>query len=79
MLHGRVKDYDKALAALDDIEERRAGAASGRSNGARRGMLLDKMGRYAEAFAAFTEGKRMLRALTGQAYMAEEAAALVGG
>ena len=34
------------------------------------------MGRYAEAFAAFVEGKRLLRALTGQSYLAEEARAL---
>ena len=41
-----------------------------------KGLLLDKMGRHAEAFAAFVEAKRMLRELTGHAYMAEEAAAL---
>jgi hypothetical protein len=35
------------------------------------------MGRYPEAFAAFSEAKRTLRALTGQKYLAEEAAALV--
>jgi hypothetical protein len=34
------------------------------------------MGRYAEAFAAFAEGKRLLRALTGLSYRADEAAAL---
>jgi hypothetical protein len=34
------------------------------------------MGRYAEAFAAFTEGKRLLCALTGLSYRADEAAAL---
>ena len=38
-----------------------------------KGLLLDRIGRYAEAFAAFTEGKRLLRALTGQSYLAEEA------
>ena len=34
------------------------------------------MGRHAEAFAAFTEAKRTLRELTGQTYMAAEAAGL---
>ena len=34
------------------------------------------MGRHAEAFAAFTEGKRLLRAVTSQSYLAGEAAAL---
>ena len=40
ILRARVKDYDKALAALDEIERRRGGMASGRSNGARRGFCL---------------------------------------
>jgi tetratricopeptide (TPR) repeat protein len=77
ILHGRVKDYDKALAALDDIERRREGAGLGPIELSEKGLLLDKMGRYADAFLAFNEAKRTLRALTGQSYMAEEAAALV--
>jgi tetratricopeptide (TPR) repeat protein len=77
ILHGRVKDYDKALAALDDIERRRAGGGLGPIEWSEKGLLLDRMGRYAEAFAAFSEGKRTLRAITGQGYLAEEAAALV--
>ena len=76
ILHGRVKDYDKALAALDDIERRREGGGLGPIEWSEKGLLLDRMGRYAEAFAAFSEGKRTLRALTGQSYLAEEAAAL---
>ena len=76
VLHGRVKAYDEALAALDAIERRRAGGGLGPIEASEKGLLLDRMGRYAEAFAAFSEGKRILRALTGQAYMAEEAAGL---
>ena len=76
ILHGRVKDYDKALAALDDIERRREGGGLTPIESSEKGLLLDRMGRYAEAFAAFSEAKRSLRALTGQSYMAEEAAAL---
>ena len=77
VLHGRVKDYDKALAALDDIEWRREGGGLEPIEWSEKGLLLDRMGRHAEAFAAFSEAKRSLRALTGQSYMAEEAAALV--
>ena len=76
VLHGRVKDYDKALAALDDIEGRREGGGLTPIESSEKGRLLDRMGRHAQAFAAFSEAKRSLRALTGQSYMAEEAAAL---
>jgi tetratricopeptide (TPR) repeat protein len=76
ILHGRLKDYDKALAALDEIERRRGGNGLGPVEWSEKGLLLDRMGRYAEAFAAFAEGKRLLRALTGQSYVAEEAQAL---
>ena len=39
-----------------------------------KGRLLDRMGRPAEAFAAWSEGKRRLREATGQDYGAGEAA-----
>ncbi len=77
ILHGRVKAYDKALAALDEIEKRREGGGLGPIEWSEKGLLLDKMGRYPEAFAAFSEAKRTLRVLTGQTYLAEEASALV--
>jgi tetratricopeptide (TPR) repeat protein len=76
ILHGRVEDYDKALAALDEIERRREGGGLGPIEASERGLLLDRMGRHAEAFSAFDDAKSTLRALTGQSYMAEEAAAL---
>jgi tetratricopeptide (TPR) repeat protein len=75
VLHGRVKAYDKAVAALAEIERRRGGAL-GPLAWSEKGSLLDKMGRHAEAFAAFSEAKRTLRELTGQSYLAKEAAAL---
>jgi tetratricopeptide (TPR) repeat protein len=78
ILHGRVKAYDQALAALEDIEQRREGGGLGPIEWSEKGQLLDRMGRYVEAFVAFSEAKRSLRALTGQTYMAEEAASLVG-
>jgi tetratricopeptide (TPR) repeat protein len=76
ILYGRLKDYDKALAALDDIERRREGGGLTPVEWSEKGLLLDRMGRHAEAFTAFTEGKRLLRALTGRSYLAEEAAEL---
>ncbi len=77
ILHGRVKDYDKAVATLEDIERQRGGGRLGPVEWSEKGLLLDKMGRYPEAFAAFTEAKRTLREATGQAYLAEQAGALV--
>jgi hypothetical protein len=47
-----------------------------------KGRLLDQMGRYSEAFAAFDEGKALLRQSTGVAYraeLAEHAAARLRG
>jgi tetratricopeptide (TPR) repeat protein len=76
VVHGRTKAYDAALASLDAIEQGRGGAGLGPVEWSEKGLLLDKMGRHAEAFAAFTEAKRTLRALTGQAYLAAEAEAL---
>ncbi len=75
VLHGRTKDYDKAVAALEKIERQRDGGGLGPLEWSEKGLLLDKMGRSAEAFAAFTEAKRTLRELTGLSYLAEEAAA----
>jgi tetratricopeptide (TPR) repeat protein len=75
VLHGRVKDYDKAVAALAEIERRRGGAL-GPLAWSEKGLLLDKMGRHAEAFAAFGEAKRVLREVTGQTYLEKEAQAL---
>jgi Tfp pilus assembly protein PilF len=76
VLHGRTREYERAVAILDDLERERGGGL-GPLEWSEKGLLLDKMCRHADAFAAFTEAKRSLRELTGQAYMAEEAAALV--
>ena len=74
ILHGRVKDYDKALAALDAIEKAGANGGLGPIEWSEKGLLLDKMGRHAEAFAAFARASELLRELTGQTYLEEEAA-----
>jgi len=78
ILFGRDGAYDEALAALDAIEGRREGEGLGPVEWSAKGRLLDRMGRHREAFAAFTEGKRTLRALTGQSYGEDEAAGLAG-
>lgn len=77
ILHGRRKDYDRAVAILDDVARRRDDGGLGPAEWSEKGQLLDKMGCFDEAFAAFRESKRGLRELTGQAYLAEEANALV--
>jgi tetratricopeptide (TPR) repeat protein len=76
VLYGRLKDYDKALITLDEIERRRAGRGLGPVEASEKGRLLDKIGRHKEAFAAFVEAKRTLREITGLEYRADEAEAL---
>lgn len=76
VLHGRTKKYEKAIAILDETERQR-GSGLGPMESSEKGRLLDKMGRFDEAFAAFHDSKRTLRELTGQVYLAEEAQALV--
>jgi hypothetical protein len=81
ILHGRTKDFASAVAILDEIE--RAPDGGGLVGGlgplewTEKGQLLDKMGRYGEAFAAYDAGKRTLREMTGQSYLADEASGLV--
>jgi tetratricopeptide (TPR) repeat protein len=76
VLYGRVKDYHKALVTLDDIERRRGTRGLGPVEASEKGRLLDKIGRFPEAFAAFAEAKRALREITGLGYRAEEAEGL---
>jgi hypothetical protein len=76
VLYGRVKDYDKALTTLDEIERRRAGGGLGPVEASEKGRLLDRIGHRKEAFAAFAEAKRVLREITGLEYRADEAEAL---
>ncbi len=76
VLYGRVKDYDKALVTLDEIERRRGAGGLGPVEASEKGRLLDKIGRCKEAFAAFAEAKRTLREITGLEYRAEEAEGL---
>jgi tetratricopeptide (TPR) repeat protein len=58
-LLGRNKDHAGAIAILDDME-REPGGGLGPVEWTEKGQLLDRMGRHADAFAAFTAGKRAL-------------------
>jgi Tfp pilus assembly protein PilF len=83
VLHGRVKQYEEALATLAEID-RRLGPPDPSQLGflvdkfGEQGRLLDQMGRGPEAFAAFAQAKRAHRELTGETYLAADAAALAG-
>jgi len=60
---GAVTDAVEVLDGLAQIKESRDPAEH-----LEQGRLFDRLGRYPEAFAAFTAGKRRLRELTGYAY-----------
>ena len=60
---GRMRDAPAALALLDGMV-----GELGPGEYLEKGRLLDQMGRYEEAFSAFTEGKRRLREISGHAY-----------
>lgn len=76
VIRGRVKDYDTALALLDQLEQRSQGMGLGTNELLEKGRLLDKIGRYDDAFAAFAEGKRKNVEMSGTVYMAEHAGQL---
>ena len=78
---GRMKRHDEALTLLDRIA---AGAIpkGGQTGGqaglgpaelSEKGRLLDQLDRHDEAWAAFTEGKRLARAVSGNAYLDQTA------
>jgi tetratricopeptide (TPR) repeat protein len=76
VLHGRRRAYQPALEVLDQIAAQRQDGLLGPAELLEKGRLLDQMGRYDDAWAAFVEGKRRLREHSGVAYQAEQAAAL---
>ena len=74
VLSGRTGSYSQALAILDTMAPQQNGApALGANELLEKGRLLDRIGRYDEAFEAFAEGKRLCREGTGQSYMEEHA------
>ena len=74
VLLGRMRRTDEALVAIAATTQ---DGALGPNELLEKGRLLDQAGRYAEAFDAFTEGKRLAREQSGQSYAAEAAANLI--
>jgi tetratricopeptide (TPR) repeat protein len=72
VLHGRAGGYAEALAVLDQAAQT-AGRGLGANELLEKGRLLDRLGRYGEAFAAFAEGKRRCREEGGLVYRDEPA------
>jgi hypothetical protein len=73
VLYGRRKAYDSALGVLDAIAAQRQDGLMGPGELLEKGRLLDQMGRYDDAWAAFVEGKQRVRELSGVAYLADQA------
>jgi Tfp pilus assembly protein PilF len=72
ILHGRTGGYAAALAVLDRAAQN-GGGGLGASELLEKGRLLDRLGRWDEAFFAFEEGKRLCREQGGLVYQAEPA------
>jgi tetratricopeptide (TPR) repeat protein len=70
---GRMGEPEKALALLDEVARATPDGALGPEELLAKGRLLDRLGEYDAAFAAFTEGKQRSRALSGHAYLADHA------
>ena len=73
VVHGRKREYSQAIQVLDTAGQQRGGLDTNEL--LEKGRLLDRMGRYEEAFAAFAEGKRLCREGSNLSYLAEHAAA----
>jgi tetratricopeptide (TPR) repeat protein len=73
VVEGRRRRYPEALHILDAAAAQNPSAGLGANELLEKGRLLDRMGRYEEAFAAFEEGKRLCREQSGLAYMADAA------
>ncbi len=73
VLCGRSGSYSQALAILDAMAPPGGSAGLGANELLEKGRLLDRIGRYDEAFAAFAEGKRLCREVTGLNYIEDQA------
>jgi tetratricopeptide (TPR) repeat protein len=71
ILLGRERRYDDALAMMEGAAD--GDGKLGPNELLEKGRLLDQLSRYDDAWAAFAEGKRLARELSGQAYMDEVA------
>jgi tetratricopeptide (TPR) repeat protein len=68
-LFGRIRRTDEALELLDGAVT--GDARLGPNELLEKGRLLDRVGRYDDAWAAFTEGKALARQLSGHSYLDE--------
>ncbi|HEX4173016.1 MAG TPA: sulfotransferase [Acetobacteraceae bacterium] len=75
VLLGRMRHYDQALALIDASAD--GNGRLGPNELLEKGRLLDRLGRYDDAWAAFTEGKRLARELSGLAYLDDDAGQLI--
>ena len=73
VLLGRLRRRHEAIALLDHLAARSNGGQLGPDELLEKGRLLDHMNQYDAAFAAFMEGKRLARQLSGQPYLADAA------
>ena len=72
---GRRGEADAALAVLDSMVA--ANATLSPVEWLEKGRLLDRLGRYEEAFIAFDAGRERLREVTGQQYLDAQAEHLI--
>jgi hypothetical protein len=72
---GRRGEADAALAVLDTMAT--ANASLSPVEWLEKGRLLDRLGRFPEAFAAFDAGRQRLREVTGQQYLDAQAEHLI--
>jgi tetratricopeptide (TPR) repeat protein len=73
VVQGRNRSYDKALQILDQAATQNRDRSLDANELLEKGRLLDRLGRYEEAFAAFEEGKRLCREVSGLQYLADHA------
>ena len=73
VLFGRRKAYEQALGVLGALAAQRQDGVMGPGELLEKGRLLDQMGRYDDAWTAFVEGKRLVREMSGMAYMEAQA------
>jgi tetratricopeptide (TPR) repeat protein len=73
VLLGRTGEREAAITLIDRMADEQDGAL-GPVELLEKGRLLDRLGRHADAWAAFAEGKRQALERSGQAYMEDEAA-----
>ncbi|HTI00029.1 MAG TPA: sulfotransferase [Acidisoma sp.] len=66
-LLGREGESEAAVALIDGMAQERPGGL-GPAELLEKGRLLDRLGRYEDAWAAFAEGKARALALSGQSY-----------